>query len=195
MRSFLISLSLFSCALNCYAENLTLTNAEIAKLQHFFPTTENNQNDNPIEITPPITQENESVGSLVVSYVDLIRFAYQQLYAPERVLRHLSQYQRVPMQTEVFTSNIIYGDKVLAHPIASWRAGELYVTAVALQNKYNHLTPINVKTDLCGNWLAATIYPRVTLKSYGNKIDDSTTLFLVSRGTFSKTIGICYGNA
>lgn len=137
----------------------------------------------------------ESRTSEPVTYVDLIRFAYQQLYAPERLLRHSPQYPRVPMGTKVFTSNLIYGDKVIVHPVASWGGGDYYVTVVALQNKYAHLTHINFRKDICGDWLAATIYPRATLAPYGDKLHDSAMLFLVSRGTFSETIGVCYGDA
>ncbi len=130
-----------------------------------------------------------------LTYVDLIRFAYQELYAPTRFLEYLTPYLRVPMHTEIFTSNLIYGDKVIVHPVASWNAGNYYVTAVALQNKYKHRTHINIRKDLCGDWLAATLYPRATLESHGDTLHDSATLFLVSRGTFSETIGVCYGNA
>lgn len=130
-----------------------------------------------------------------LTYVDLIRFAYQELYAPTKFLEYLMPYLRVPMHTEVFTSNLIYGDKVIAHPIASWNAGNYYVTAIALQNKYEYPTYINIRKDLCGDWLAATLYPHATLESHGDTLHDSATLFLVSRETFSETIGVCYGNA
>lgn len=130
-----------------------------------------------------------------ITYVDLIRFSYQQLYAPERLLKNMSLYSRVPMHTRFFTSNLVYGDKVTAHPVASWSAGGYYVTAVALQNKYAHLAYINTHHDLCGDWQAATIYPRSILQSYGDKEHDSAILFLVSRKTFSEAIGVCYGDA
>jgi integrating conjugative element protein (TIGR03749 family) len=141
-----------------------------------------------------LEEENQGLNS-TTSYVDLIRFAWQQTYSPENLKNKLPTYNRVPMKTNRFLSNLVYGDKVIAHPEGTWLIGSKYVTVVFLQNKYQHATSINLKRDLCGNWLAASLYPRSNLKPYGAKKGDSTTLFLVSGKPFNETIRICYGNA
>jgi len=152
-----------------------------------------------------VTTTSDSSASLIdakapdenrdMSYVDLIRFAWQEMYAPERLLPSTSHYTRVPMHTDNFVSDLIYGDKVIAHPISSWVSGDNTVTAIALRSKYPHTTHIDLHKDLCGNWLAGTLYPRSMLKPVGDKQNDSTMLFLVSSRSFAETIGVCHGHA
>lgn len=130
-----------------------------------------------------------------VNFTDLIRFAWQQFYAPERLIQHTALYNRAPMHTEKFVSDLIFGDKVIAYPESSWSAGNYYVTAVYLRNKYPHQTDIHIKTDICGDWHAATLYPTSHLKPYGDKSGDSAMLFLVSTHPFGETLGVCHGDA
>jgi integrating conjugative element protein (TIGR03749 family) len=130
-----------------------------------------------------------------VSVVDLIRFAWQQVYAPERIIKNQSHYTRAPMHTEKFVADLIYGDKVIAYPESSWVSGDHYVTAVLLRNKYPHKSHIDLSKDICGDWQVATIYPAATLAAYGNKLGDSAMLFLVSNRPFGETIGVCHGDA
>jgi integrating conjugative element protein (TIGR03749 family) len=130
-----------------------------------------------------------------VSFSDLIRFSWQQVYAPERLIQKSLSYTRAPMHTEKFISDLVYGDKVISHPEGSWVSGNYYVTAVLLRNKYQHKTHINIHRDICGDWQAATIYPSSNLKAYGNKTGDSAMLFLVSSRPFGEVIGVCHGNA
>lgn len=137
----------------------------------------------------------ELAGPVDASYAGLIRFAWQEVYAPARLLKNKPHYARAAMHAERFVSDLVYGDKVIAHPEASWMAGNRYVTVISLQNKYPHTTYIDVRKDICGDWLAATLYPRSTLKPHGIKTGDSTTLILVSQQSFGETIGVCHGDA
>lgn len=130
-----------------------------------------------------------------VTYVDLIRYAWTEVYAKDRLIKGMPHYPRVPLKTTPFVSDLIYGDKVIAHPEASWSIGNHVVTVVSLQNKYPHDTSIHLHRDLCGDWDAATLYPRANLLPQGNKNGDMTTLILVSRLSFGETIGVCHGNA
>lgn len=129
------------------------------------------------------------------SYVNAIRFAWQQLYAPERLLNNLPTFTRSPMHTENFVSTLVYGDKVIAHPAAAWLADGLYVTVVELRNKYPHSTRIDLAHDLCGNWQAAALYPRSALKPMGERTGDSTTLFLISNKPFGEVMEVCNASA
>jgi integrating conjugative element protein (TIGR03749 family) len=145
--------------------------------------------ESPTEAVETSTQNDD------VSVVDLIRFAWQQAYAPERLMQNASHYSRAPMHTEKFVSDLVYGDKVIAYPESSWVSGDHYVTAVLLRNKYPHKTHIDLSKGLCGDWKVATIYPAATLAAYGNKRGDSAMLFLVSNRPFGETIGVCHGDA
>jgi integrating conjugative element protein (TIGR03749 family) len=146
-------------------------------------------NESTSEVVEVSTQNDD------VSVVDLIRFAWQQVYAPERLIKNESHYTRAPMHTEKFVSDLIYGDKVIAYPESSWVSGYHYVTAVLLRNKYPHQSHIDLSKDICGDWQVATIYPAATLAAYGNKRGDSAMLFLVSSRPFGETIGVCHGDA
>jgi len=129
------------------------------------------------------------------NYVDLIRFAWKEIYAPDRLLKEMPHYERVPMHTERFVLDLVYGDKVIAHPVSSWRTGDQIVTVVSLQNKYSHMTHIDIHNDLCGDWQAASIYPSATLQSHGSRMHDTATLFLISHKPFNETLGVCHGDA
>lgn len=130
-----------------------------------------------------------------MSFVDLIRFAWQAVYAPERLIQHASMFTRAPMHTTKFVSNLVYGDKVIAYPVSSWVSDDHYVTSVLIRNKYQHDTLVDIHKDLCGDWQAGAIFPTPNLKSYGDKTGDSVMLFLVSNRTFGETMGVCHGNA
>lgn len=137
----------------------------------------------------------DNVGTASMSDNDnaitLIRFAWQQLYAPSRLLTNPLGISRAPMHTVFILSTLVYGDKVYAHPEASWIYDDTYVTAVELRNKYPHSTTINLSRDLCGDWQAASLYPRSYLKQAGDKLGDSTVLFLVSKKPFSDSMEVC----
>jgi integrating conjugative element protein (TIGR03749 family) len=160
-----------------------------------------------IDVKKAITSENNGTTSIIndssfdvnatdnSSYVDLIRFAWQQIYAPKRIIDNNLHFQRAPMQTQKFVSDLVYGDKVIAHPEISWVSGRRYITAVLLRNKYPHVTKIDVSKDLCGDWLATTLYPRTILQPYGYKDKDSTLLFVISSRPFGEILGVCHGNA
>lgn len=170
----------------------SVKHASTKSLSFQQPETEVNTGINAAE-TPAAFNVGEDVST-----VDLMRFAYQQLYAPLRLRQTNFLYTRAAMQTASFVPDLVYGDKVVAHPIASWAAGNRYVTVVALQNKYLHTTRIDIRQDLCGDWQAAVIYPRSTLLFHEEQQHDSTpftTLFLVSQKPFSETLGACHGDA
>lgn len=126
------------------------------------------------------------------TYVALVRFAWQQLYAPIRLFKNPLGISRTAMKTDSLQSSIIYGDQVIAHPIASWLLNNVYVTAISLRNKYPHDSRIKVPQDLCGNFVGAVLYPRSILSSAGNKLSDSTTLFVLSKMPFNKATEVCH---
>ncbi len=129
------------------------------------------------------------------NYITLIRYAWKELFAPARLVSNPLSITRAPMNTVAMTSNLIYGDKVFAHPEISWEYQGTYVTAVELRNKYAHPTNINIANDLCGNWEAASLYPRSYLMPNGAKHGDSTILFLISSRPFGESMGVCNGIA
>lgn len=169
------------------------TDDHASNSSQYIDIKKNNEVINNSSITIPTKQDNANETN--VTYVDLIRFAWQEAYAPERLVKNITQYPRAPMHTNKFVPDLVYGDKVIAFPQSSWVSGSYYVTAVLLRNKYSHTTHIDIRKELCGDWQAATLYPRSTLKPYGDKEKDSTMLFIVSLHPFGDTLGVCHGNA
>lgn len=147
------------------------------------------------DTTTDSSEKNKSNAYKDVTYVDLIRFAWKQTYAPERISKNAPQYSRAPMHTQKFVSWLVYGDNIIAFPQGSWMAGKYYITAILLRNKYQHITRIDLRNDLCGEWKAATLFPRSILKPYGDKEKDTTMLFLVSSRPLGENLGVCHGNA
>ncbi len=150
-------------------------------------------NPSVVQTKSPLTPEGKILSA--DAYVNAIRFSWQQLYAPSRLLTSDPGFTRTPMHSTFWTPELLYGDKVLAHPQASWQADGLFVTAVELRNKYPHLTTLSLSHDLCGDWQAATLYPYHHLKPAGDKSGDATTLFLISNKPFHQAMEICYGGA
>lgn len=130
-----------------------------------------------------------------MNLADVMRFAWQSVYAPPQLIQHTSAFTRAPMHTEHFVSGLFYGDRVFAYPEGSWVAGSQYVTAIVVRNKYPHSLHIHLSQDLCGDWQAGLLYPTSHLKPYGEKRGDSTMLFLISNRPFGDTIGVCHGDA
>jgi len=134
--------------------------------------------------------------------VRLSRYAAQQLYAPERLLKGDSAIERIPVASQAI--QLIRGGAIEAIPIASWQGGGLTVTAVRLQNKQTHplvlqFTPsgegnsVNLNKLLRGRWLTATLQHK-WLGALGQK-DDTTTLYLVSDQSFVESTGFVNLNA
>lgn len=155
-----------------------------------------NANDNPVDIVFPKkekvieTAAEQSVSRSSVNYVTLTRYAVQQLYSPERLLKQSNNITRFPMET-AHTVPIFYDDSVSAMPLASWQGGDYFVTAILIKNLLNQPLKLDPRL-ICGDWKAATFYPQTTLSSQGTAINqDATTLFIVSDEPFSQAIKSC----
>jgi hypothetical protein len=197
---------------NTKNEASQLSQADLHKLEKLFvapqkadSTNSHNKSDPFPQITAKTTIDNEvneineskpvlqSGNDLAVT---LIRYAWQQLFAPVRLLTNKDNITRTPMHTHYFVQNLIYGDKVYSHPIASWEMNNTYVTAVEIRNKYPHESVIHLNHDICGNWLSSSIYPTQYLKSAEdekNKNKDSAVLFLLSEKSFNESMEVCNG--
>ena len=128
---------------------------------------------------PPAALDSERVG-----YVSLTRYAAQQLYAPKRLLRHLPGVQRAPLRIKRAVA-LVRGGAVEAIPLASWRGGDLYVTAVKLRNITNAPIVLDPR-DLRGQWLAATLQ-HARLLPNGDETD-TTCVYLISARPFEESL-------
>jgi integrating conjugative element protein (TIGR03749 family) len=115
--------------------------------------------------------------------VSLTRFAAQQLYAPLRLLSAVPGIVRVPIQQESVA--LVPGNAIEAKPLAAWRAGRLYVTAVKLRNRTSSARTLDPRT-LRGKWLTAA-FQHSRLLATGNEAD-TTAVYLVSAQAFGASL-------
>ncbi|HED13848.1 MAG TPA: TIGR03749 family integrating conjugative element protein [Gammaproteobacteria bacterium] len=114
------------------------------------------------------------------SYVSLIRFAAQQLYAPARLLRNRPGIVRTPVARTSIP--LLRGGAIDARPLVAWRAGGYYLTAVRLTNQTAQAQTLDPR-DLRGNWLTASFQHHRLLPA-GNEAD-TTAVYLISARPFA----------
>ncbi len=116
-------------------------------------------------------------------YVSLTRYAAQQLYAPMRLLSSVPGIVRVPVQQHSVA--LLRGNRVEAKPLAAWRAGHLYVTAIKLTNRLAKAQTLDPRT-LRGAWLSAAFQHSRLLPAGSDA--DTTAVYLVSAQPFAASL-------
>lgn len=112
-------------------------------------------------------------------YAALTRYAAQQLYAPTRLIPRQSGVIAIPVNGEPV--DLVYGAKVEAVPVAAWKVGLQYVTAVKLTNRTQRAVVLDPR-ELRGSWLAATFQHNRLLPADNEA--DTTAVYLVSDRPF-----------
>ncbi|KAA1192712.1 TIGR03749 family integrating conjugative element protein [Pseudohalioglobus sediminis] len=112
-------------------------------------------------------------------YIALTRYAAQQLYAPTRLVPRKSGVVAMPVSPEPV--DLVHGAKVEAVPVAAWKAGLRYITAVKLINRTKRPVVLDPR-QLRGAWLAAT-FQHNRLLSAGSEAD-TTAVYLISDRPF-----------
>ena len=120
--------------------------------------------------------------------VTLTRFAFQQLYAPERLLNDPQGIARVTMHIPEIVG-IVEPSKIIAMPLISWRGGDNYVTAILLRNETPNAITLNEKA-LCGDFVSSSFYPTKTLAPQST-LGDSTTLVVVTESPIATALNRC----
>ena len=122
---------------------------------------------------------NTNPGREPPGYIQLTRFAAQQLYAPARVVKDQPGVVRVPVARAPV--DLLRGGTVEATPLVAWRAGGRYVTAIKLTNRTEHPQTLDPR-DLRGTWLTAT-FQHHRLFPKGDEAD-TTAVYLISARPF-----------
>ncbi|MCP4968159.1 MAG: TIGR03749 family integrating conjugative element protein [bacterium] len=118
-------------------------------------------------------------GQVQPGYIQLTRFAAQQLYAPSRLLKDSPGIVRVPVSRDPV--DLLHGGTVEAIPLVAWRSNGLYVTAVKLTNRTNQAQTLDPR-DLRGSWLTASFQHHRLLPN-GDEAD-TTVVYLISARPF-----------
>ena len=129
----------------------------------------------------PATHDERAAAPETHGYVSLTRFAAQQLYAPQRLQTPLPGVVRVPVPDAPVP--LVRGGAIVSTPLASWRSGHRFVTAVQLSNTSPEAQELEAH-PLRGAWLAATFQHHRLLPA-GDEADH-TVAYLISDRPFSR---------
>ena len=124
-------------------------------------------------------QSTSDKQSQSLGYAALTRYAAQQLYAPTRLIPRQPGVVAIPVNPEPV--DLVVGGKIEAVPVATWKAGLRYVTAVKLINRTRQPVVLDPR-ELRGSWLAATFQHNRLLPA-GSEAD-TTVVYLVSDRRF-----------
>jgi len=116
-------------------------------------------------------------------YIRLTRYAAQQLYGPERMVRPEAEIARVPVPRKAL--KLLRGGGVKATPLVSWSGYGHYVTAVKLVNTTKRAVELDPRS-LRGPWLSAT-FQHGRLFPAGDSADTSV-VYLITRQPFTDTL-------
>jgi len=116
-------------------------------------------------------------------YIQLTRFAAQQLYAPLRLVKDRPGIVRVPVKRDAV--DLLHGGTIEASPLVAWRANGLYVTAVKLTNRTEQPQTLDPR-DLRGTWQTAT-FQHHRLLPRGDEAD-TTAVYLISARPFDVSL-------
>lgn len=132
-----------------------------------------------------LTQADQSQSpNQSVDMVDLVRYVAQQLYGPERLMQSHPAIYRTPLRVKSLKS-LYRGGELQATPLASWKGGEMYVTAVKLQNQTAYPLTLDPRY-FRGQWRSRTLQ-HTGLSQY-NTESDTTTVYLVSDRPFHESL-------
>lgn len=149
----------------------------------------------PVEVVLPASPARASgnpAAAKAVTEIGLLRYAVQTLYAPKRLMPTDTRIHRTPMMT-TRSIRLFRTETVLALPLASWRGGRHYVTAVLVKNLTE--TPVILSPQwLTGHFSAVSFYPARTLAPAKTE-GDRTTVFLLSDAPFHRALHQIQGGA
>lgn len=143
--------------------------------------TQSTSKNSPNSIAP--ANENQ-ILSPQVEMIDLVRYVAQQLYAPQRLVQSHPAIYRTPLRIKSLPS-LYRGGELKATPLASWKSGALYVTAVKLQNQTNQAITLDPRL-FRGQWRSRT--PQHARLSLFQSETDTTTVYLVSDRPFHESL-------
>ena len=110
----------------------------------------------------------------------LTRYAAQSLYAPLRTVESLPGIRRVPLKVRTELTTLLPTENVSSTPIAAWRLGDYWVTAVKLRNRGSVIVQLDPRR------LQATLFAAAFQHAYLGPVgsaEDTTIAYLVTRGS------------
>lgn len=109
----------------------------------------------------------------------LTRYAAQSLYGPLRTVEALPGVRRVPLKLRTELPTLLPSENVSSTPIAAWRLGDYWVTAVKLRNRGTATVQLDPR-QLQAKLFAAT-FQHAFLGPVSSS-EDTTIAYLITRG-------------
>ena len=120
----------------------------------------------------------------VIDPLILTRFAAHQIYAPRRLATPAGGVRQVGVARTALP-HLYRGARLHAEPLASWRGGDLTVTAVKLVNRGAQPLELDPR-QLDGKWLAATFQHARLSPAHSER--DTTAVYLVCDRPFGECL-------
>ncbi|OQK17214.1 hypothetical protein AU255_04795 [Methyloprofundus sedimenti] len=119
------------------------------------------------------------------TFMQLTEYAARTVRLPDSKHEKVAGIQAVQVPGAYQLAEVFYDLRLTAAPVASWRKGGVYVTAVEVRNLSNETVTIDYQ-HLKGNWLASTIEEEKVAprKDFG----DMTYLYLLSSKPFEQAL-------
>ena len=111
--------------------------------------------------------------------VALSRYAAQSLYAPLRTVEALPGVRRVPLKLRTELPTLLPSEHVSSTPLAAWRLGDYWVTAVKLRNRGSATVQLDPR------WLQARLFAAAFQHAFLGPLgsaEDTTVAYLITRG-------------
>lgn len=130
---------------------------------------------------PPPSSEDEPAPVTEPTPIPLAltRYAAQSLYAPLRTVEALPGVHPVPLMRRDELPTLLPSEDIASTPIAAWRLGDHWVTAVKLRNR--GADPVQLDPRHLQARLYAATFQHADLGAAGSP-EDTTVAYLVTRG-------------
>ncbi|NOQ14362.1 MAG: DUF3438 family protein [Methyloprofundus sp.] len=119
------------------------------------------------------------------TYMQLTEYAAKSVRLPIASRETVAGVVDVPLPTAQQRVDVLFDMRLNVVPVASWRKGGVYVTAVEVRNLSNETVEVDYR-NLKGNWLASTIETEKVAphKAFG----DVSYLYLISGTPFEQAL-------
>jgi integrating conjugative element protein (TIGR03749 family) len=133
------------------------------------------------------TRTDNNAETQPISTVALVRFAFQQVYAPDRLIKPVAGIHEAKIKDARVIKHLFPGRGVLAKPLAQWRTPEgRYVTALYVRNTEQRIVELDPRQIRAGRgWSTASFLTGVLAPA--SNIGDSTTMVVVSDGAWKES--------